>query len=113
MGTCEARRGFLVLSNCDQPATTMCAQCGRPTCMLHLSPTSGFLSCLDCWGHGSTSVNDTPEESAYRYRTDYWNNHGGVDQFDDYDEASFSDDVNGDTLLDDDDDSDGAAFGDS
>lgn len=116
METCQARRGFLVLTTCGLPSATSCAQCGRPTCPVHLSPGSGLTTCLDCWAaSGSHQVaDDDDREFAYRYRHTYWNDHGGIDQFDDYDEASFDDGVNGDALTGDgDDDGEAASFGDS
>ena len=80
MGTCMARRGFLTLSDCENPATTACSQCGRMMCPAHLSPSSGFSMCLDCAatqqqpgekkeGEGEEVYDD---EWAHRYRDDYY-----------------------------------------
>lgn len=84
MGTCMARRGFLTLSDCENPATTACSNCGRMMCPVHLSPTSGFSMCLDCAAtvrtgeegkegkEGETGEQEYNEEWAAGYRNDYY-----------------------------------------
>ena len=44
---CEASKGFLTLSPCENPAATACAHCGRSLCPAHLAPPH-FNMCLDC-----------------------------------------------------------------
>jgi hypothetical protein len=77
MGTCMARRGFLTLSDCGNPATTMCGTCSRPMCPMHLSPSSGFSTCLDCAATNPREESEETEEQyddewAHRYRDDYY-----------------------------------------
>lgn len=75
MGTCMARSGFLTLSDCGEPAASMCATCARPICAAHLAPQSGFTKCLDC---AATDPNVEEGEGEYddvwahRYRNDYY-----------------------------------------
>lgn len=82
MGTCMARRGFLTLSDCENPATTMCGTCGRPMCVAHLSPQSGFSTCYDCAATNPTNTQQQGEEGEYdetwshRYRDDYYSSTG-------------------------------------
>jgi hypothetical protein len=45
---CQARKGFLTLSGCENPATTACSNCGRMMCTVHLAPQSGFTMCYSC-----------------------------------------------------------------
>jgi hypothetical protein len=76
MGSCMARKGFLTLSDCGNPAMTACSNCSRPMCTLHLSPTSGFSQCLDCAAAGPVQENAEGEQYddvwAHRYRNEYY-----------------------------------------
>jgi hypothetical protein len=128
MSTCMARKGFLTLSDCGEPAVTACSNCGRPMCTVHLAPQSGFSQCLDC---AATAPQSTEEQQkgegeyddvwAHRYRTDYYSSSGyrpfysGTRTTDPYydrqDVRAFDDDVNDDGP--DEDDAETGGFGDS
>ncbi|HYI08297.1 MAG TPA: hypothetical protein VEK57_04430 [Thermoanaerobaculia bacterium] len=73
MSSCEARKGFLTLSGCDNPAVTVCSQCQRSMCPAHLAPQTGFSMCFDC---AATSSNVQEEEYddvwSHRYRNSYY-----------------------------------------
>ena len=123
MGTCMARRGFLTLSDCGNPATTMCNTCSRPMCAMHLSPTSGFTQCLDCaMTNPQQQQNENAEEQyddewAHRYRDDYYSStsyrpfYSGSRYDDSYyssqDVRSFDEDANDRELADDESDTGG------
>ncbi len=112
MATCMAQRGFLTLSTCDEPATWQCAACGRWTCPLHLSPSSGMTKCLECANAGLVSG---PEDDAFdgdwshRQRNTYYA--GGYRPLTADDARGF--DHRGDHAIDGDDDQSGGGFGDS
>jgi hypothetical protein len=111
---CEARKGFLTLSSCDNPAATACSNCGRSLCPTHLAPP-GFTMCLDCAATSSNTDPNAPQgedESddvwAHRYRSSYYSSTGYTpgygsrsSYYDDHDRSSFSDrdvdDVDDDT----------------
>ena len=108
MGTCMARRGFLTLTDCGNPAMTMCSTCTRPMCTMHLSPQSGFTQCLDCAATQPAAEGEEGEYDgvwAHRYRDEYYSSTGytpmysgsRVDDsyYDSQDVRSFDDDVNG------------------
>lgn len=118
---CEARKGFLTLSSCDNPAATSCANCGRSLCPTHLAPP-GFTTCLDCAATGSSADPNAPQgedESddvwSHRYRSSYYAStgytpgYGRSSYYDDHDTSSFSDRQSDDL----DDDTAQAGFGDS
>ena len=75
---CEARKGFLTLSPCENPAATTCAHCARSLCPKHLAPPH-FTMCLDCVAtnqqtqpdqqQGETEYDDT---WAHGYRSSYY-----------------------------------------
>lgn len=117
MGTCMARRGFLTLSSCENPASTLCTSCGRMMCTEHLSPTSGFTQCLECANSSAAyddKATDYDNDWSYRYHHSYYGSSGYRPISDDYD----GDDVRafdrsaGDTVADDDEVGD-PGFGDS
>lgn len=116
MGTCMARRGFLTLSDCGNPATTMCSTCSRPMCATHLAPSSGFTQCLDCAATNPREEQTEGEEQyddewAHRYHNDYYSStsyrpfYSGSHHDDSYyssqDVRSFDEDANGRELVDD------------
>jgi hypothetical protein len=100
MNTCEARKGFLTLSNCENPGVTACSNCGRMMCPAHLAPQTGFTMCLDC-AATNANVQETGEYDdvwAHRYRDDYYSSTGYTpvyghsrSSFDRYDSQSFDD----------------------
>lgn len=75
MNECEAQKGFLTLSGCENPAATACSNCGRSMCTQHLAPQSGFSMCFDC-AAGSSEANAEEGEYddvwAHRYRGSYY-----------------------------------------
>lgn len=111
MNECMSRQGFFSLRPCGEPAATSCATCGRMVCASHLSPGSGFTSCLDCVARGvegnvlNPPGNQTGDERewAYGYRRGYYASHsyspfydgddGDDDYYDDYDLRSFDRDL--------------------
>ena len=112
---CEARKGFLTLSSCDNPAATACSNCGRSFCPAHLAPP-GFNMCLDCAATSSGADPNAPQgedESddvwSHRYRSSYYASTGYTpgygrhsSYYDDQDRASFLDrDVDDDRDTDD------------
>ena len=122
MNTCMARRGFLTLRDCGQPATQSCTTCQRAMCTEHLSSASGYQQCLDCFAKSEQSANvdvDDPSYS-YRYRVGYYSSgysplyYGSYHDtyYDDLDVRSFDDDMN-DNAVDDEDGGERAGFGDS
>ena len=82
---CEARKGFLTLSACDNPAATACANCGRSLCPSHLAPP-GFNTCLDCAATQGQNNQQTEGEGQYEgeyddvwahgYRSRYYSSTG-------------------------------------
>ena len=73
MSTCEAQKGFLTLSGCENPAVTACSNCGRSMCPTHLAPQSGFTTCLDCAATTTTDQEGEYDEVwSHRYRHSYY-----------------------------------------
>ena len=75
MNGCEAQKGFLTLSGCENPAATACSNCGRTMCTAHLAPQSGFSTCFDCAaGSSETNAEEGEYDSlwAHRYRGSYY-----------------------------------------
>lgn len=76
---CAAQKGFLTLAGCGSPAVSSCATCGQPMCPAHLSPQSGFTTCLAC---SAADPNVQEGEGEYdgvwsqRYRSTYYGSHG-------------------------------------
>jgi hypothetical protein len=116
---CEARKGFLTLSSCDNPAATACATCGRSFCPSHLAPPA-FSTCYDCAATAAdpNAVQQDGEYDdawAHRYRSSYYTSTGYVPGYaresfyDDQDTVSFAD-RNDDDLGD---DTERGGFGDS
>lgn len=118
MGTCMARRGFLTLSSCDNPASTLCTSCGRLMCTEHLSPASGFTQCLECANTNATydeNATNYDNDTSYRYRHSYYATSGYrpiTDDYDGDDVRSFDHSSIGNELADDDEAGD-PGFGDS
>jgi len=115
MNQCAARKGFLTLSDCGEPATTACSNCGRPMCSAHLSAQSGFTMCLDC-AASDQSVQEGEYDGVWRnrYRDTYYTSSGYIPMhrstyYDDQDTRSFD----GRPRDADEDDVDRAGFGDS
>ena len=77
---CEARKGFLTLSGCENPATTACANCGRMMCTVHLAPQSGFTMCYDCAAtnpqYAQQQEGEYDDTWAAGYRSSYYNDTG-------------------------------------
>ena len=93
---CQARKGFLTLSPCDNPGVTACATCGRFMCPAHLAP--GFTTCLACAAlspaTGDPANNQYDSVWANRYRQDYYEDRGYTpvghsSRFDSYDQNAF------------------------
>jgi hypothetical protein len=81
---CEARKGFLTLSSCENPAATTCANCARSLCPAHLAPPQ-FTMCLDCAAtNQQAGQNETQGEGEYDdvwahgYRSSYYASTGYV-----------------------------------
>lgn len=77
---CEARKGFLTLSSCDNPAATSCANCARSLCPMHLAPPD-FSTCLDCAAtqrpaEQTAEGEEYDEVWSHGYRTSYYNDTG-------------------------------------
>jgi hypothetical protein len=95
---CEGRKGFLTLSDCENPGATACANCGRTMCPAHLAPQTGFSTCLDC---AATDPNVQEGEYddvwAHRYRQSYYDStgympvYGAHSAFSRHDSRSFHD----------------------
>ncbi|HEV7243242.1 MAG TPA: hypothetical protein VGQ36_28715 [Thermoanaerobaculia bacterium] len=83
--TCEARKGFLTLSGCENPVASACSNCGRSMCTAHLAPQTGFSMCFDC-----AATNQNVQEQEYddvwsrRYRNDYYTTTGYVPLYSSY-----------------------------
>jgi hypothetical protein len=129
MANCTARRGFLTLHDCGNPASTNCVSCSRPICSEHLSPRSGFTQCLDCFARGAsqdpaaakaTADDEYDPEWSAGYRRSYYGSgyrpiysgYYGSTYYDDYDVRSFDAGASHDAADVDDDDR-GTSFGDS
>jgi len=70
--TCEARKGFLTLSDCQNPPVTQCSNCARSMCSAHLAPQSGFTMCFDCAAaNPNMQEGENDELWAHRYRDEY------------------------------------------
>jgi hypothetical protein len=82
---CEAQKGFLTLSHCENPAATACANCARSLCPAHLAPPT-FTMCYDCAATAGQSQQQQPSERedeydeswAHDYRSSYRNDTGYV-----------------------------------
>lgn len=81
---CEARKGFLTLSHCENPGATTCAHCARTLCPSHLAPPH-FTMCLDCAATNQQSQQGEQQDDgeyddvwASRYRTGYYASTGYV-----------------------------------
>ena len=101
MNTCEARKGFLTLSACSNPASSSCADCGRGMCTTHLAPQTGFSKCLDCAAKDpQVQEGEYDDVWSHRYRNDYYRTTGFVPlaggaylastYYDSHDASSFS-----------------------
>ncbi|HEX9983753.1 MAG TPA: hypothetical protein VGF69_10855 [Thermoanaerobaculia bacterium] len=129
---CMARRGFLTLSDCGNPASTVCATCARPMCPEHLSPSSGFANCLDCGARATEEENqdrdaaetmpeDVDNEWAYGFRHRYYSTgyrpiYAGSHNdhyYDNYDSRSFDGSVNEQSFDESDEGEGGGGFGES
>ena len=72
MSTCQARKGFLTLSGCENPAVTVCSQCARSMCPTHLAPQTGFAMCFDCAARDSSvQEGEYDDVWSHRYRSSY------------------------------------------
>ena len=91
---CAAAKGFLTQSDCGSPAATMCSNCGRPMCTVHLSPASGFSTCYDCAAtqpQQETTPTDYDDNWAHGYRASYYSTTGyRPGHYDSHDAQSFS-----------------------
>lgn len=79
---CEASKGFLTLSPCENPAATACAHCGRSLCPAHLAPPH-FTTCLDCAAtqrqpgqEGEQGEGEYDDVWAHGYRSSYYSSTG-------------------------------------
>ena len=75
---CEGRKGFLTLADCENPAMTPCANCGRTMCTAHLAPQSGFTTCLDCAATNPEYRNEGEYDETWAagYRRSYYDDTG-------------------------------------
>jgi len=97
---CEARKGFLTLSQCENPAATTCAHCARSLCPAHLAPPH-FTMCLDCAATNQQDQTNQPQSEneyddvwAHGYRSSYYSSTGyvaGDSYYDSQDTRSFDD----------------------
>jgi hypothetical protein len=99
---CQARKGFLTLSGCENPATTACSNCGRMMCTVHLAPQSGFTMCYSCAatnpqnqeGQQQQQEGEYDETWATGYRDSYYSDTGytpvAASGFTRHDRSSFS-----------------------
>jgi hypothetical protein len=102
---CEARKGFLTLSHCENPAATTCAHCARSLCPAHLAPPH-FTMCLDCAATNPEAGQNEPQGEgeyddvwAHRYRSSYYSSTGyvaGSSYYDSQDARSFDSTVGDD-----------------
>jgi hypothetical protein len=105
---CEARKGFLTLSPCENPAATTCAHCARSLCPAHLAPPH-FTMCLDCAATNQQADPNQPQNEneyddtwAHGYRSSYYTSTGYVagssrdPYYDSQDTSSFKDRGNDD-----------------
>lgn len=77
MSNCEAQKGFLTLSGCENPAVTACSNCGRSMCSTHLAPQTGFSMCFDCAATSSTVQEEEYDDVwSHRYRNSYYTSTG-------------------------------------
>lgn len=121
MGTCMARRGFLTLSDCGNPAASLCTTCSRPMCAAHLAPQSGFTQCFDCAATNATVREGEHDDLwAHRYRSTYYTASGyrpiysgshHDTYYDDQDVRSFDDEPNEEMI--DEEETDRGGFGES
>jgi hypothetical protein len=90
---CEGRKGFLTLSNCENPGVTACSNCGRTMCTAHLAPQSGFTMCLDCAAANPQNQQEGQYDDTWAagYRRSYYDDTGyvPVQGFTRYDRSSF------------------------
>ncbi|HVG22804.1 MAG TPA: hypothetical protein VND45_01510 [Thermoanaerobaculia bacterium] len=91
---CEGRKGFLTLSNCENPGLTPCANCGRTMCTAHLAPQSGFTTCLDCAAANPQYKQEGEYDDTWAagYRRSYYDDTGyePVHGFSRYDRVGFT-----------------------
>lgn len=90
---CEGRKGFLTLSNCENPGVTACASCARMMCPAHLSARSGFTTCLDCAAASLQNQQERGEHDetwAAGYRRSYYDDTGYSPVFSHHDRSSFT-----------------------
>jgi hypothetical protein len=105
---CEARKGFLTMSNCENPAARACANCGRMLCPTHLAPPD-FSMCLDCAATAAQTPPDQPQTEgeyddvwAHGYRSSYYASSGySPSRYDQQDVSSFRDRGGNDAVDDD------------
>jgi hypothetical protein len=75
--TCEARKGFLTLSGCENPVASACSNCGRSMCTAHLAPQTGFSMCYDCAAQDqNVQEGEYDDVWSHRYRNDYYSTTG-------------------------------------
>jgi hypothetical protein len=124
MTRCQCRSGFFSLRDCDEPVSSVCSQCGRAVCARHLSPASGYTTCLDCHGrqaHPPDRETGYGDDWVYGYRDTYYRSGYGPiysgsyydSYYDSYDTRSFDRDADGTDTDDDAEDRTAAGFGDS
>jgi hypothetical protein len=100
---CQARKGFLTLSGCENPATVACSNCGRMMCTIHLAPQSGFTMCYSCAATANPQQQQQQQQEgeydetwAAGYRDSYYSDTGytpvagSAYAFNRHDRSSFS-----------------------
>ena len=106
---CEARKGFLTLSLCENPAASACAHCARSLCPMHLAPPD-FTMCLDCAATQRPPAEETEggeeydEVWSHRYRSSYYDDTGyraGTSTYYDSQDVRSFDSTVGDDFADD------------
>lgn len=71
MSVCTAQKGFFLLRECGRPASSVCSQCGRPICNLHMTMRDGGCYCFEC-APQSNDTEDGADDASDASDTDFW-----------------------------------------
>ncbi|MBI4864975.1 MAG: hypothetical protein HY815_32660, partial [Candidatus Riflebacteria bacterium] len=61
--TCQERTGFLFAHDCPYPAQSLCSQCHRKICAVHLRVADGLDFCASCFRTRPVSDSDETARS--------------------------------------------------
>jgi hypothetical protein len=89
MQECQERSGFLFAHGCDQPATSMCAECGKTVCQRHTRVTTRGDCCVSCAkeaGVGEQADDDRYDRDPYWYAGRHYH---GYHYYDERDRRAF------------------------